>query len=107
LLLGRIFPICALVAPCEPGASAFSVFADFRDRTLGGPDAAGAAYFFRLLLRDRDRERPPRFAGTLPPARRACESPMAMACLRLVTFLPERPDRSWPRLRSCIAFSTF
>jgi uncharacterized protein YjbI with pentapeptide repeats len=31
---------------------------------------------------------------------------MAMACLRLVTFLPE-PLRSVPRLRSCIAFFTF
>jgi hypothetical protein len=28
---------------------------------------------------------------------------MAIACLRLVTFLPERPLRSVPRLRSCIA----
>jgi len=27
-----------------------------------------------------------------------------MACLRLVTFFPERPDRSVPRLRSRIAF---
>lgn len=26
------------------------------------------------------------FAGTLPPSRRASESPMAMACLRLFTF---------------------
>lgn len=44
--------------------------------------------------------------GTFPPSRRASESPMAMACLRLVTFLPE-PLFSVPRLRSCIAFSTF
>src|SRR5258705_14024212 len=46
------------------------------------------------------------FAGTFPPARRASERPMAMACLRLVTFLPERPLLSVPLLRSCIAFST-
>src|SRR5690349_22149241 len=56
-------------------------------------------YFFflrvRLLLLERD--------GTLPPARRASERPMAMACLRLVTFLPDRPLRSVPALRSCIA----
>jgi hypothetical protein len=46
------------------------------------------------------------FDGTLPPSRRASERPMAMACLRLVTFLPEPPLFSVPRLRSCIAFST-
>jgi hypothetical protein len=46
------------------------------------------------------------FDGTLPPSRRASESPIAMACLRLVTFLPELPLFSVPRLRSCIAFST-
>lgn len=45
--------------------------------------------------------------GTLPPSRRASDSPMAMACLRLVTFLPEPPLRSVPRFRSCIVFSTF
>jgi hypothetical protein len=32
---------------------------------------------------------------------------MAMACLRLFTRCPERPERSWPRFISCIAFSTF
>ena len=47
------------------------------------------------------------FRGTLPPARRASERPIAIACLRLVTFLPEPPLRSVPRFRSCIAFSTF
>ena len=31
---------------------------------------------------------------------------MAIACLRLVTFLPERPLRSLPRFISCIDFST-
>src|SRR2546426_823826 len=40
-------------------------------------------------------------------ARRASLRPMAIACLRLVTFLPERPDRSVPCLRSRIARSTF
>jgi len=44
-------------------------------------------------------------AGTLPPSRRASERPMAMACLRLVTFFPE-PLRSFPRFSSCIVFST-
>lgn len=44
--------------------------------------------------------------GTLPPSRRASASPIAMACFLLVTFLPEPPDSSVPRFRSCIAFST-
>jgi len=43
------------------------------------------------------------FFGTLPPARRASDNPIAIACLRLFTFLPERPLFSVPRLRSCIA----
>src|SRR5262249_43172227 len=30
-----------------------------------------------------------------------------MACLRLVTRFPERPERSWPRFISCMARSTF
>jgi hypothetical protein len=38
---------------------------------------------------------------------RACERPIAIACFRLFTFLPERPDFSWPRFISCMAFSTF
>src|SRR5688572_22149649 len=60
-------------------------------------------YFFFFLLRLRlllERE------GTLPPARLASESPMAMACLRLVTFLPVLPLRSVPRFRSRMTFST-
>src|SRR6266516_3214807 len=47
------------------------------------------------------------FLGTFAPACRASERPMAMACFRLVTFLPERPLFSVPRFRSCIARSTF
>jgi hypothetical protein len=43
--------------------------------------------------------------GTFPPSRLASESPMAMACLRLVTFFPE-PLFSFPRLNSCISVST-
>ncbi len=45
-------------------------------------------------------------AGTLPPARRASDSPIAIACFLLVTFLPD-PLFSVPRLRSRIVFSTF
>jgi hypothetical protein len=53
----------------------------------------------RLLLLERE--------GTFPPSRRASDSPMAMACLRLVTLRPELPLRSVPSLRSCIARFTF
>lgn len=50
---------------------------------------------------------PERFgAGTLAPFFLASDSPIAMACLRLVTFLPDLPDRSLPRFRSCIASFT-
>ena len=45
--------------------------------------------------------------GTLPPARRASDSPIAIACLRLVTFLPELPLFNVPAFSSSIAFSTF
>src|SRR5262245_7649576 len=55
-----------------------------------------AANFFLAFLR-----------GTLPPARRASDNPMAMACFRLVTFFPERPLLNVPLLRSPIAFLTF
>ena len=75
-------PTCANVAPY------------FRERF-----AVRFAFFFFF----------PRFGlgGTLPPARRASDSPIAIACLRLVTFFPERPLRSVPRLRSRITHSTF
>jgi hypothetical protein len=45
--------------------------------------------------------------GTLPPARRASERPIAIACFRLVTFLPDRPLFNVPLLRSRIALLTF
>jgi hypothetical protein len=41
------------------------------------------------------------------PALRAFESPMAMACLRLVTFLPLRPLRSRPCFIARISVFTF
>jgi len=47
------------------------------------------------------------FGGTFAPARRASDSPIAIACLRLLTFLPEPPLRSVPSLRSCMTFLTF
>src|SRR5580658_857186 len=45
--------------------------------------------------------------GTLPPSRRASDRPIAIACLRLFTVLPERPDLSLPSFISCIARWTF
>src|SRR2546430_3227827 len=47
------------------------------------------------------------FFGTLPPAFRASDNPIAIACFLLVTFLPDLPLLSVPSLRSCIAFLTF
>jgi len=35
--------------------------------------------------------------GTLLPAPRASERPIAIACLRLFTLFPDRPDLSLPR----------
>jgi hypothetical protein len=45
--------------------------------------------------------------GTFPPAFRASERPIAIACLRLFTVFPDRPDLSLPRFISCIARFTF
>jgi hypothetical protein len=47
------------------------------------------------------------FLGALSPSARASESPIAMACLRLVTFLPLPPLFSLPCCISCIALCTF
>jgi hypothetical protein len=61
-------------------------------------EAAGRYFFLREDLRR---------LGTFPPARRASDRPMAIACLRLLTRRPERPLLSVPRLRLCIARFTF
>jgi hypothetical protein len=45
--------------------------------------------------------------GTFPPARRASDSPIAIACFRLLTFFPDLPDFNSPRFISCIARLTF
>jgi hypothetical protein len=45
--------------------------------------------------------------GTFAPARRASDSPIAIACLRLFTLRPDPPLRSVPFLRSVIARFTF
>jgi hypothetical protein len=50
--------------------------------------------------------RPDRFFGTFIPAALASDNPIAIACLRLFTFRPERPLFKVPALRSFIARST-
>jgi hypothetical protein len=45
--------------------------------------------------------------GTLPPAARASDNPIAIACLRLVTFFPDRPLFNLPAFISFMVFSTF
>lgn len=67
-----------------------------------GRSARGDYFFFDPVVLD-----PPFLRGTFAPAFRASESPIAMACFRLVTLFPERPDLNWPRFLSCIARSTF
>src|ERR1700690_1619093 len=61
-----------------------------RDRCRGSPGRQGCYVFF---------------FGTFAPAFRASDRPIAIACLRLVTFSPDEL-RNVPRLRSCIVFST-
>lgn len=46
-------------------------------------------------------------AGVLSPSARASEIPMAMACLRLVTFRPDPPLFNFPSPYSCITFEIF
>jgi hypothetical protein len=46
------------------------------------------------------------FFGTFWPSARASERPIAIACLRLVTFLPERPLFKVPAFRFFITRST-
>jgi hypothetical protein len=63
------------------------------------------------LARNDGRRRTYRFAafrlfGTFAPAARASESPIAIACLRLLTLRPERPLFKVPALRFFIARPT-
>jgi hypothetical protein len=46
------------------------------------------------------------FRGTLAPAFRASDRPIAIACFRLLTFFPERPDFRVPRFIARISRST-
>src|SRR5438105_6465238 len=74
-------------------------------RVRKDPPCTRRAYRFFDDLRPPLRD--PFFFGTFAPASRASERPIAIACLRLLTRLPDRPLFSVPRLRSCIARSTF
>src|SRR5438132_2449017 len=70
---------------------------------FGGNTLGPRARFHRRGPRGQRFFRPAFFRGTLAPASRASLRPIAIACFRLVTFLPERPDLSVPCFRSCIA----
>jgi hypothetical protein len=59
----------------------------------------------RDLLPDLELDRPEGRAGTFAPFSRASESPIAIACLRLVTF-PPLPLLRVPFLRLRMALST-
>ncbi|HVT99262.1 MAG TPA: hypothetical protein VHE33_17300 [Acidobacteriaceae bacterium] len=71
-----------------------------------GCEFAGNYFFFddflALLFFDADF-----FFGTFAPALRASDNPIAIACLRLVTFLPLRPLLSLPVFFSRITRATF
>lgn len=90
----------------EPLVSALDAYRAFDERQPGWLKVKLEPTLY-LFLRPARRLRPPRLRGTLAPARRASLKPMAIACLRLRTFLPDRPERSVPRFRSRIARSTF
>lgn len=68
----------------------------------------GAAFFpallAALLLPPEDFDF---FAGTFAPLSRASDKPIAIACLREVTFFPLRPLLSFPSFISCMASFTF
>jgi hypothetical protein len=80
--------------------------ADFLDADFFDADFFDAD-FFDVDFFDADFFDADFFGGTFAPARRASDNPMAIACLRLLTFLPEPPLRSVPSLRSCMTFLTF
>jgi hypothetical protein len=69
--------------------------ARIRDPLAGNDDQNLRARYFAAL-----------FFGTFCPAALASERPIAIACLRLLTFRPERPLFRVPALRFFIARST-
>lgn len=80
---------------------------DLRKNRNDGPSARGAAFSSTLYcVAVRPIPSHAAFLGTFAPLRRASESPMAMACLRLFTVLPLLPLLSVPFFFLCIARST-
>ena len=69
--------------------------ADFFFAVFRGADFFFAAFFLAPFF----------FGGTFAPASRASEIAIAIACLRLVTFLPLPPLLNVPRFFSRITFS--
>jgi hypothetical protein len=66
-------------------------------------------YIFLILQKTRSTNAPVEVLyreGTFAPDLRASDRPIAIACLRLFTFLPDFPDLSLPRFISCIARPT-
>jgi len=86
-----------LVAVRIEVAHAHAAEADGGDDRALGAEAAGLHFFLAGVF----------FAGTLPPAARASDRPIAIACLRLVTFLPKPLLLSVPSFISCRVDSTF
>jgi hypothetical protein len=78
--------------------------ADFLDADFFAARFPGADFFDADFLEE-PFEYPDFLAGTLAPSFRASESPIAIACFLLVTFLP-LPLFSLPCFSSCIVFST-
>jgi hypothetical protein len=80
---------------CKPSDGVLRVGSSPRVRQPGvranGRDGATTAEAYERCL------------GTLAPLRRASESPIAIACLGVLTVFPDSPDFSVPRLRLCIA----
>jgi hypothetical protein len=83
----------------EPKLGQNKAAANWRSPDCEGGYGAACRYFFFF---DEDFLR-----GTLAPARRAWDNPMAIACFRLFTFFPDRPLFRVPFFRSRIAFATF
>jgi hypothetical protein len=103
---GRGQPISS--APRGPRLARYDFFLPDEDLLLAEDFRLDDAFFLAagfflaegFFLLDDD------FFGTLPPAFLASDNPIAIACLRLLTFFPEPPLLSVPALRSCIAFLT-
>jgi hypothetical protein len=93
-------------APASNRRGAFAISSDFCYVDLRDDDLDEDRED-ELPLAER-RDEPPRGDGTLAPFFRASESPIAIACARLLTVppCPDFPLLSVPFFRRCIALST-